>query len=162
MVFSTPRYRSNLSNLEYSNNDRGRVYQNCKLHDWGALVSGRGDIVKMQYFFFSCLHRGMDQINKVYSNNDQGRVYQNCKFHDPQGWGSYARAWSYKSLQWICIINLLPYQYTAHYLLLHYGTVMVFSYAIVDLYIFYDGAVDVQILALLTRSHCSLWYSGDR
>ena len=28
-------------------------------------------------------------------------------------------------------------------------------------YIFYDGAVDMQIWALLTKSQCSLWYSGD-
>ena len=29
----------------------------------GVLVSGRGHIMKMQYYFSSCLHGGMDQTN---------------------------------------------------------------------------------------------------
>ena len=31
---------------------------------------------------------------------------------------------------------------------------MLNSYAIVDIYLFYDGAVDMQIWALLTRKQC--------
>ena len=63
----------------------------------GVLVFGHGHLVKM-HDFFSCLQWGMDQKNQAYINDDLGRVYQNSKFHDPQGWGSYARMWPYKSL----------------------------------------------------------------
>ena len=38
---------------------------------------------------------------------------------------------------------------------------MLISSAIVDFYFFYDWGVDMQIWALLTRSQCCLWYSGD-
>ena len=33
---------------------------------------------------------------------------------------------------------------------------MLLSYTIVDLHLFYDGAVEIQILAPLTRSHCKV------
>ena len=41
---------------------------------------------------------------------------------------------------------------------------MQFSTAIVDFNLFYDGSVDMQIRALLTRGPLgvSSWYSGDR
>ena len=48
----------------------------------------------------------------------------------------------------VIVVNMhyhLLYQYTAHYLLLYLGLIMLFSYAIVDLYLFCDGAVDMQI-----------------
>ena len=33
---------------------------------------------------------------------------------------------------------------------------MLFTYSIVDFHLFYDGAVDIQIWALLTRSRCKV------
>ena len=36
---------------------------------------------------------------------------------------------------------------------------MLLSYAIVDFYLLYDGAVDMQIRALLTRSQCKVSYT---
>ena len=45
--------------------------------------------------------------------------------------------------------NLLVYQCTAHLLLLYISLIMMLSYAIVDFYLFYDGA-DLQICTLLT------------
>ena len=45
-------------------------------------------------------------------------------------------------------------QYTAHSLLLCEGIMMLLSYTMVDFHLFYDGAVDIQIWALLTRSQC--------
>ena len=56
----------------------------------GVLVSGRGHIVKMQYFFSSCPHWDMDQPNEVYSNIMKTK--ENCKFHDPWGWGCYVKS----------------------------------------------------------------------
>ena len=49
---------------------------------------------------------------------------------------------------------LLLYQYTAHWLKLCLGIMMLLSYTMVDFHLFYDGAVDIQIWALLTRSQC--------
>ena len=40
---------------------------------------------------------------------------------------------------------LLLYQYTAHWLLLCQGIMMLLSYTIVDFHLFYDGPVDIQI-----------------
>ena len=54
---------------------------------------------------------------------------------------------------------LLLYQYTAHWLLLCEGIMMLLTYSFIDFYLFFDGAVDTQIWVLLTRS---LWYSGDQ
>ena len=51
---------------------------------------------------------------------------------------------------------LLPYQYTAHWLLLCQGIMMLLSYTIVDFHLFYDGPVDIQIWAPLTRSQCKV------
>ena len=48
----------------------------------------------------------------------------------------------------VFIVNmyyLLLYQYTAHWLLLCEGIMMLLSYSIVDCHLFYDGAVDIQI-----------------
>ena len=52
IFFYTPRHRSN---SVHSNDDRGRVYQNCLIYDSGAgvVLLGRGQInhtVKMFYF----------------------------------------------------------------------------------------------------------------
>ena len=58
-----------------------------------------------------------------------------------------AREWPYKSYNKKCIIFNLFYQYTAHWLLLYEGIIMLLSYAIVDFYFFYDVAVDMQIRA---------------
>ena len=44
------------------------------------------------------------------------------------------------------------HQHTAHFLLLYQGVIMQFSTAIVDLNLFYDGSVDMQIRTILTRS----------
>ena len=33
---------------------------------------------------------------------------------------------------------------------------MLLSYTMLDFHLFYDGAVDIQICALLTRSHCKV------
>ena len=55
------------------------------------------------------------------------------------------------------IVNMyyiLLYQYTAHWLKLCLGIMMLLSYTMVDFHLFYDGAVDIQIWALLTRSQC--------
>ena len=51
---------------------------------------------------------------------------------------------------YVIIVNVHHplYQYTAHWLLL-YGIIMLLSYAIGDFYFFYDGAVDMQIWALI-------------
>ena len=46
----------------------------------------------------------------------------------------------------------LLYQYTAHWLLLYKGIIILLFYAITDFHSFYDGAVGMQIWALLTRS----------
>ena len=51
------------------------------------------------------------------------------------------------------------YQYTAHWLLLCLGIMMLLSYTnntMVDFHLFYDGAVDIQIWALLTRIQCKV------
>ena len=59
----------------------------------GALVLGRGNIVKIQYFLSpSCL---MDQTNLVctYIYYDQGRVNRNCNIYDPLGRGCFATSW---------------------------------------------------------------------
>ena len=92
------------TNQVCSNDDQGRVYQYCKLHD----PRGRGSCARAWSYrtnsetalylqTSSSLLPGIDQTNQVCSNDDQGRVYQNYKFHDPWGRGSCARAWSYKS-----------------------------------------------------------------
>ena len=72
-----------------SNNDQGRVYQNCKFH----YPRGRGSCARawpyksysetaLFLYQSSSLLPGIDQTNFcVYSNDDQGRVYQNCNFH---------------------------------------------------------------------------------
>ena len=57
------------------------------------------------------------------------------------------------------IVNMyyiLLYQYTAHWLKLCLGIMMLLSYTMVDFHLFYDGAVDIQIWALLTRSRCNV------
>ena len=51
---------------------------------------------------------------------------------------------------------LLLYQYTALWLLLCEWTMMLLTYLIVDFHLFYHGAVDIQIWALLTRSRCKV------
>ena len=51
---------------------------------------------------------------------------------------------------------LLLYQYTAHWLLLYEGILMLITYSIIDFHLFYDGAADIQICALLTRSQCKV------
>ena len=40
---------------------------------------------------------------------------------------------------------LLLHQYTTHWLLLYSEVKMLHSYAIVDFYLFYNGAVDIQV-----------------
>ena len=68
------------------------------------------------------------------------------------GLGSYmyARAWLYKSLQWICIIfYIINIHHIDCYCIMEY--IMLFSHAIVDFHLLYDGAVDMQIWSLLTR-----------
>ena len=103
-IFSTPRHRSN--KLVFSNDDQGRVFQNCKFHD----PQGRGFCARVwPYKSYSenalfllkssSLLPGIDQTNYVYSIiEDQGRVYLNCKFHDPWGWSSGVRVWPFKPL----------------------------------------------------------------
>ena len=49
---------------------------------------------------------------------------------------------------------LLIYQYTAQWLLLYLGNMMLLSYVTVHFYLFYDGDVDIRILALRKRSRC--------
>ena len=106
------------------------------------------DRVEMHYFFKSLLQsllQGMVQTNYlVPSNEDQGRVYQYCQFHDSRGRGSYAKAWSMKVMT--VNVHYLPlYQHTAHCLQLYLGILMLLSYAIVEFYSFYDGAIVMQI-----------------
>ena len=55
-------------------------------------------------------------------------------------------------------IMKMHYQYTAYWLLLYKRIIMLFFYAVVDFYFFYDVAVDMQIWALLTRSQ---WRVSD-
>ena len=50
------------------------------------------------------------------------------------------------------------YQYTSHWLLLNWKVITQSSSAIVDFYSYYDGPVDMQIQALLTRI---LWRISD-
>ena len=69
----------------------------------------------------------------------KGRVYQNCEFHDPPmlGFLCYGVAIS------VIIVNmhyLLLYQHTTHWLLLYERIIMLLSYAIVDFYLFHNGA----------------------
>ena len=60
------------------NDDQVRVYQNGNFYEGGrVLVLGYGNIVKMQYLFYSTpSHSGMNETNQVYCNDDQGRVIQ--------------------------------------------------------------------------------------
>ena len=120
----------------------------------GVLVLGQGQVVKMEYFFSSsCLQWGMDQTNKVYSNDDQRRIYQIINFMN-HGAG----------------VLMLWHNHISHYALSStlsiYSTLIVitqgFSNVIVDFYLFYVWSIDMHICALLTRSRCSLWYSGGR
>ena len=72
-------------------------------------------------------------------------IYQNCKFHDPQGWGSYVRVWPYTSLYSTVNTDYLHfYQYTA-LIAIVLRILMLLPYAIVEFYLFYDGAVDEHI-----------------
>ena len=48
------------------------------------------------------------------------------------------------------------YQYTSHWLLLNWKIITQSSSAIVDFYLYYDGPVDMQIQALLTRILCRI------
>ena len=50
------------------------------------------------------------------------------------------------------------YQYarTAHWFLLNSGVITQLSSAIVAIYLFYDGAVDIQIWDSLTGSQCKV------
>ena len=47
--------------------------------------------------------------------------------------------------------SLLFYQCTAHWLLLYYVIIILLFYAIADFYSFYEGAVEMQICAFMTR-----------
>ena len=74
-------------------------------------------------------------------------VYPNCKFHVPQGKGIAILVIIYM-IYILCEINM-------------YSTLSIYSTLIanvfrVDFYLFYDGAVDIQICALLTRSQCKV------
>ena len=56
------------TNYVYSNDDQGRVYQNCRFMTSraGIPVPGHGHMVKMQYFFSSfCPHWCMNRTNSV-------------------------------------------------------------------------------------------------
>ena len=84
--------------------------------------------------FFSTLP-GIDQTNLVCINDDQGRVYQNCKFHTSHfNFFSinilHIDCYCVKGLRWCFLIQLLIFIY------------------------YYNGAVDMQICALLTRRRC--------
>ena len=113
-----------------------------------VLVLGHGHtshLMKIHYFFLKCSFilriTSMNQTNLSYSKDDQGKVYQTSKFHDPRGKVSCARAWSYKSdMQY----HLL-YRYAGHYFLLYYRIIMLLYSAIVNFYLFYEGAVHVQV-----------------
>ena len=71
-------------------------------------------------------------------------VYQNCKFHDPQGCGSVVRRGH--RIYVIYIFYSINIQHIE-------GIMMMLTYSIVDFHlpVFYDGAVDIQIWAPLTR-----------
>ena len=61
----------------------------------------------------------------------------------------------------VIIVNMhyfLFYRNIAHWLLLYSGIIMLLSFAIVEFYLFYNGEVDIQIWALLTRSQ---WKVSD-
>ena len=82
---------------------------------------------------------------------------QIVKFHDPWGRGSNVRHGHISHI--VNMYYLLLYQYTAHWLLLCLGIMMLLSYTnytMVDFHLFYDGAVDIQIWALLTRIQCKV------
>ena len=78
------------TNQVCSNDDQGRVYQNCKFHD----PRGRGSYARAwPYKSFSenalfllkstSLFPGIDQTNQVCSNYVQVRVYQIVNFKTP-------------------------------------------------------------------------------
>ena len=48
-------------------------------------------------------------------------------------------------LNHIVKLHLLLYQYTAHRLLLYEGIMVLLSFPSVEFYLFYDGAVEMQI-----------------
>ena len=90
LFFSTLGHGSN----KLSNNDKGRVNQNCKFHD----LRGKGSCVwtwphseNAIFLFLRLLYMGHGS-NKL-SIDDKGRVYQNCKFHYPWGESFYAKMW---------------------------------------------------------------------
>ena len=59
----------------------------------------------------------------------------------------------------VIIVNmyyLLLYHYTHYWSLLCQRIMMLLSDTIVDFHLFYDGAVDIQIWALFTRSQCKI------
>ena len=66
---------------------------------------------------------------------------------------------------WVIIVNTyyrLVYQYTAHWSIFCYEIMMLLTYSIIDFHIFYDGAVDIQIWALQTRSRCKVSDTHNR
>ena len=104
----------------------------------GVLVLGSGHIshiVKLHYFSNNLLlYTPRQRSNKLivyYSNHDQGRVYQNCKFH----------------------ISLYS-EYVLSSSLSVYFTLI--AIVLKDCNAGYNGAVDMQICALLTRIQCKV------
>ena len=125
----------------------------------GVLVLGRdhiGHIVKMQFFFSFCLHWGMDQTLRLsilmMAKEESTKI---VKFMT-HGTGFLMLGHEHISNSTVNMQYLLLYQYIAHYVLLYLGIISLLSYAIAEFYLFYDGAVDLQMSALLTRSQCSL------
>ena len=86
----------------------------------------------------SSLLPGKDQTNYLYCFYDQGRVYQNYIFHDPRGLGSDIRAWPQSHFSEYVVSSTLSIYSTL-------VAIVYISFTIVDLQLFYDGAVDIQI-----------------
>ena len=94
----------------------------------------------------------MIQTNLVCSYDDKGRVYQHCKFMTPGAWvlmlgrghiSHYSEYVVYSTLSiYIILVAIVLRDYNAAFLYHRW-----FSFTV-----FYDGAVDIQIWAPLTRS----------
>ena len=98
LFFFTLEYRSEI--WVYSNNDQGKVNQNCKFttpHQgflWFAVTICYK--VKIHNFFKIVCYTQRDMSDDwICSNDNQVRVWKYWKFHDPQGKGCCAREWTY-------------------------------------------------------------------
>ena len=106
----------------------------------------------MQYFFLHLVYTGawIRQIKYMLMKTKEGSTnIVNFITHAAEVF-----ILGYDHIIHYSVHSLLPYQYTAHLLLLYWGIIMLLSYPIVDSYLFYDGVVDMQLWFLLTRSQC--------